>query len=170
MTILAGQIPSAIEVNNLELPGRVIFRASRSTASTAASGAQGVLRLDGVTVTSGRRYEIRTSTLLIRSSVAADRASVQFSMDTTGAAATTSSTRYAVFNTSNIDDTSNGTGAYLSFNYTAPADQTVSILLWTNRVSGTGNVNLVVAGSSGQTIDIEVVDMGIDPGDTGVDI
>lgn len=59
-------------------------------------------------------------------------------------------------------------GCLLAFGYTPPANQTVSILLWHQRLAGTGNITPVVTGST--TIDIEVIDLGPDPGDTGIDI
>lgn len=169
MTLLAGQVPTAAEWN-LELkPGTVIARASRSTASTAASAAQGVLRLDSVALISGRRYHIRTSALTITSSVATtDRGTARLSMDTTGVAATTASTAYSIANSPNIDNTTDGCDTKCEFFYTPGSNQTVSVILWTQRLAGTGNIRLILLGN--QTIDIEVVDCGVDIGDTGVDL
>lgn len=168
MTLLAGQVPTAAEWA-LELkPGQVIARASRPTASTAASAAQGVLRLDNVSLISGRRYQIRTSQFTVVSSFANDRGTVRLSMDTTGAAATTASTAYSIANSPAIDNTTDGCDSRCEFNYTPGSNQTVSIILWTQRLAGTGNIRLTLLGN--QTIDIEVVDCGVDIGDTGVDL
>lgn len=168
MTILAGQVLTASEWNLELLAGTAIARGSRPTSSTAASGATGVLRIDGVALIAGRRYIIRTSNLIITSSVAADRGTARLSMDTAGGTATTASTLYAIANSLAIDSTTDGCEVTPAFSYTPSANQTCSILLWTQRLSGTGNVRLLVTGST--TIDIEVIDMGVDIGDTGTDL
>jgi hypothetical protein len=167
--VLAGNLIIAQDVQDElnALPRAVIRRASRPTSSTAAATAQPVLRLDSVPLLAGRRYQIITSTLIIRPTVAADRGTARLSMSTSGAA-TTASTLYAVLNTPNIDSATDGMSVVLSFTYTPAANETVSILLWHQRLSGTGNINFVVTG--GTTIDIEVIDLGLDPGDTGVDL
>lgn len=161
--IVAGQ-----KVRRADLSiGEMIARASRATSSTAASAAQGVLRLDGVALTAGRRYVIRPSSLLLTSSVAADRGTARLAMDTTGAAATTGSTLYALNNSPPVT-VSDGVECTPWYSYTPSVNETVSIILFTQRLAGTGNIRLLVSGSS--TIDIEVFDCGVDPGDTGVDL
>lgn len=167
--VLAGGIIYAEDVQDeLDALSRgAIMRASRSTSSTAASAAQGVLRLDSVPLLAGRRYLIRTNTLILTSSVAADRGTARLSMSTSGTA-TTGSTQYAVANSPAIDSTTDGCEVTAAFSYTPASNETASILLWTQRLTGTGNVRLLVTGSV--SIDIEVVDMGISASDTGVDI
>jgi hypothetical protein len=166
---LAGQIPTAGELELATAAGEVVNRGERVTNSTAASGAQGVLRVDGTALTAGRRYEITTNTLHITSSVAADRGVARLSMDTTGAQATTSSTVYGFANSPNIDSTTDAVNCLVRFFYTPAADQTVSVLLWTQRLSGTGNVRLIgITGNA--SIQLEIIDRGVDVGDTGVDI
>lgn len=167
MTVSAGQVPTAAELNLEFLPGNVIKRGSRPTTSTAASGAQGVLRVDSIALKAGRRYLIRTNTLIIRSTVANDRGTARLSMSTSGTA-TTGSTLYAAANTPNIDSTVDGAELKPGFFYTPAIDETASVLLWTQRLSGTGNITLAVTG--GITIDLEVIDCGVDPGDSGTDI
>lgn len=168
-SILAGQVPTAAELNTAFAAGEEIARGERPSNSTAAAAAQGVLRVDGIPLKSGRRYMITTNSLQITSSVANDRGVAKLSMDTTGLAATTSSPVYAISNSANIDSTADGQNINVCFFYTPGADQTVSILLWTLRLSGTGNVRLIgITGNA--TMQIEVIDCGVDPGDTGVDL
>lgn len=167
MTVSSGQVPTGAEWNNEFLPGTLIRRGSRPSNSTAASAAQGALRVDSVPLTAGRRYWITTNALILRSTVANDRATARLSMSTAGTA-TTGSTLYALVNTPNLDDTTNGGGSLVAFGYTPATNETASILLWHQRLAGTGNVNLAVTGSI--TIDLEVWDLGVDPGDSGVDI
>lgn len=149
------------------IAGQVIARGSRSTASTAAAGAQGVLRVDNIPLLAGRHYHIRTNSLTITSSVAADRVGCRLSLNTAGIA-TTASTVWAQANSPAIDSTGSGVDANLDFNYTPGVNETASVLLWTTRLTGTGNASLLVTASV--TIDLEIIDHGVDPGDTGVDI
>ena len=149
------------------LPQGVIARGSRATSSTAASAAQGVLRVDSVPLLAGRRYHIRTNALTATSSVAADRVQVALRMSTVGTA-TTASTVFSQSNSPAIDSTGAGWGTSVDYNYTPAVNETASIILNTQRLSGTGNAQLLVTASV--TIDIEVIDCGVDPGNTGVDL
>jgi len=168
LTVSAGQVPTAAEWNSEFLPGTVIKRGERTTSSTASTAAQGVLRVDGASLTAGRRYKVSTSSLTLQQSVTGDTSQVVLSMDTTGVAATTASSVYAVHRDTN-SSTTLGAGCKLEYYYTPSSSQSVSVILWTDVISGAGTVKLLVAATT-DVIQIEITDCGVDPGDTGVDL
>jgi hypothetical protein len=142
MVVFAGDVAFADETNDALKTGTVIARGRRTTNSTAAATEQSVLRLDNVSVLLGRVYWIGTGPL---------------GLDTTVASATG-----AMVNASFAESVD--CGAF----YVPSADEVLSILLTTSRSTGTGNISL--AASATAPIDLYVVDMGTDPGDTGVDL
>ncbi len=150
------------------LVGSAIARASRGSSSTAASGSQGVLRLDDVPLKAGRIYEITTSTVIVTSSVAGDRVTARLTATLDGTTATTGSALYAIYNSAAIGAAGDGESGVVSFFHAPTTDETLSVLLMTARLSGTGNARLIVGGNT--SIDIAVIDHGQDPGDTGIDI
>lgn len=169
MSDLTSQQTFTAALANLHsLPGACIHRGERETASTASGAPQGVLRKDGMALTGGRRYRIATSSLTLLQSVSGDTSQVVLSMDTTGASATTASTVYAVHRDTN-SSTSLGAGCKLEFYYTPASNQTVSVILWTDVISGAGTVRLSVL-TVNDSIQLEIFDCGVDPGDTGVDL
>ncbi|MFG1660733.1 hypothetical protein ACGFIY_29770 [Micromonospora chersina] len=143
-------------------PMGVIASVERSGGSTASATAQPVLRLDGVPVKAGRRYTVRTSALLIFSSVAGDAGSARISFTTTGAPATTASTMLTLWNSSAIVTTGDGSGAVLSQDYVPSVDQELSVLLYSQRIQGTGNVRLVAASPTSHRIQLIVEDRGVE--------
>ena len=165
MSYTAGQ---KVRVGDL-LPGTIVQGGYglRTSSSTAAAGAQGVMRLDGILLTAGRRYKIFTNTLVLVSSVANDQVTARISYDVTGANATTASALLALYNTPAVDSTANGMGGVVAASYLAAANVSLSIILWTQRLVGTGNARLI---SAGVGIEMFVKDMGVDTGDTGVDL
>lgn len=167
MTFLAGDILTADALNTAAAYGTIIARARRTTSSTASATAQGVLRLDNVSLLSGHVYWIVSGTLNIISTVSGDFCRALFAGDFTGSSATTGSTTLQVAQTF-TSGTTNASTISLAIAYTPGADQTASILLYTNRLAGTGNVRLI--SGSVNPIEFAVIDCGVDPGDTGVDI
>jgi hypothetical protein len=121
---------------------KLIAFGERVTASTAAAGAQGVLRLDNIPVVSGRSYLIQSSNMLLFStSGATDRGSVRFAFSTSGAA-TTGSSLMAIWNSDIIQTISDGVGCYLSTHYTATTTGFLSVLIYTLRLGGSGNISI----------------------------
>lgn len=166
MVVFAGDVAFADETNEALKTGTVIARGRRVTNSTAAATEQSVLRLDNVSVLAGRVYWIGTGPLGLDTTVAADIGAATLRVQA-GATATTASTRLA-----------SATGAMVNASfaescdcggfYVPAGDEVLSILLTTSRSNGTGNISL--AASATAPIDLFVVDMGVDPGDTGVDL
>lgn len=169
-TLLAGELPDADKWADVLVyagAGNVIGRARRTTSSTASATAQAVLRLDGLALLANHAYLIQSGTLNLVSTVSGDFARALFAADFTGAAATTSSTTLQVAQLF-TSGTTNAVSTVLSVIYVPGADQTGSILLYTNRLAGTGNIRLI--SGSVNPIEFWVTDCGLDPGDAGVDL
>lgn len=167
MTIYAGQMPTADQLNTELLPGTVIARGRRVTSSTAAAAEQSVLRVDAIPVKSGRLYWIATGSLALDTTVSADSGRCLLRYDNTGASATTASTVLTVSPTycgNNAQQDAVQIGVF----YAPASDETLSILLTTARLAGTGNISLLAAATS--PIDLYVMDCSVDPGDSGVDL
>lgn len=140
-------------------PLGVVGHAFRDTASTAASGAQGVLRIDNAQVWPGRRYEIYTSSMLMFSSVANDVGTARLTFTTTGAAAGTGSTLLQIWNGPVIPSTANGVGCLVQRTYLPATSHLLSVLLFTQRLSGTGLISLF--GSANQRTELTIEDKGV---------
>lgn len=141
---------------------------ARNTSSTPAAGAQGVIRLDNVQLYAGRDYIFRTSSLNVFSTVAGDTGALRFTYELGGTTATTGSTVYGIWNTSAIVTTGSGTGAILSVKFTATTTTKLSLLLITQRVSGTGLISVFAGGTAPCQIMVE--DVGPTVTDTGTSI
>lgn len=139
-------------------PQGTIAYVERSTSSTASASPQGVLRLDAVPLKAGRRYRFRTSHLLITSTVANDVGTARLAMTTDGTTAVTGTGPSAVYNCGPVPATGNGVGAILSKDYIPSVDLNLSLLLYHQRLSGTGNISCL--GNAGQTTQLMVDDMG----------
>jgi len=164
----AGQKILADENNDLDARKQIGY-AHRGTTSTAASAAQGVLRISSITLTFGRRYQIYTNTLIILPSVANDRATARLSHTVNNTNAGTGSTLMALFNTAVIASTSDGISGSLIYTYTPAAPgEILSVCLWTQRLAGTGNISIL--GTVGAGIQIHVDCLGPDVADTGTDL
>lgn len=152
------------------LPGTVIARGRRTTSSTGTTSEVGVLRLDGVSLISGRLYAVRTGLLALNGTVATDTFFARIRYDTTGANATTSST---ILPGADAQDEENDASWHstksISALYVPGANQTVSFLLTAGRLIGSGTVTLQ-ATATDRLIEMLVTDLGVDVGDTGVDI
>lgn len=157
----------ATNLSTAVLAGNIIGWGRRTTSSTAASAEQSVLRVDGIAMTSGRIYLIQSSSLALDTTVSADSGRAVLRYDNTGAAATTSSTVLTVSPTY-CGNAAQQDAVQISVIYVPSADETVSILLSTIRLAGTGNISLSAAATS--PIDLFVIDCGESPGDTGVDL
>lgn len=146
-----------------QLPQGILRRGNRPTASATTTTTEiGVLRVDGIPIVSGRAYRIWTSPLFLYSSVTNDIVDARIRASTSGAA-TTASTQ--IGNPLRLKtDSGPGVSSPMSVIYPATVTGTLSVLLTVVRTSGTGNVQLLI----GEDLIIE--DVGIDPGDTGVDL
>lgn len=162
--IVAGQ---KVRKGDLSI-GEMIARGNRLTDSTAASAAQGVLRIDNIPIIADRSYTVMTNALLMIATVANDSGTVRISYVENGTAATTDSTITGYNSKTNliVSANANGVGPLVG-RITAVSSGTMSVLLWTQRMTGTGTVRLSSAFGG---IQIMVYDGGSEPGDTGIDI
>lgn len=139
----------------------------RESNSTTTTTEQGVMTLDDIPITAGRRYLIETSALLLDGSIANDviRAVIRYTTD--GSTPTTSSTILCL-DQDIQPNVSFPIGASPSSTYAPVSDETLSLLLSVARVTGTGTVGML--GGSTTPIEVLVWDLGTDIGDSGTDI
>lgn len=165
MPALAGQTATADQYN--EDVQKLIGFGQRLSNSSTTTTEIGVLRLDDIPILAGHRYEISTSTLLLGTSVANDIVTARLRYTTDGSTPSTSSTLLTLAG-ERIEVTASGGYALVRATYAPAADETLSVLLTVGRASGTGNVGINYG--SAAPIEVYVIDLGEDPGDTGVDI
>ncbi len=150
--------------------GGLVGRGQRSTSSTTTTTTEvGVLRVDNLALPAGRRYLFVTSPVIFNSTVAADLIVFTLRINTAGTA-TTSSTRIMDLVESSYSASGPQRSQSLIAPYSPSGAETVSALLSVARTSGTGTVGILVASSPLHDIRLDVFDIGIDPGDTGVDV
>lgn len=173
-TFSAGQVVTAAELETAILPGTVIKRARRDTNSSPSTSATlvPVLRLDGVALTAGRLYGIQTSQLALDANAANDVMRAEIRYDTTGSAATIASARLPGSMAQALQaNTSQSEDVTINTTYAPASNQTVSFLLCLSHPVATGATNAtILADGDFNTIQILVIDLGLDPGDTGVDL
>lgn len=152
-----------------EVAGRTIKRGRRVTATGNITTTEtGVLRVDDIPVFADRAYMIKTSNVNLDASVANDIADARVRVTQNaapGTAATTSSTQIGHFRNT-IDDAAQSNVNDITAFYFPSSDGYLSVLLTAQRVTGTGNI--VVFCSSVEILDLVIMDIGEDPGDTGV--
>lgn len=158
---------TAVDAASLGLAGRCIGRGRRLSNSSTTTTEIGVLEVDDIPIKAGRLYRIESSSVLLVTSVANDTAVARIRITTDGSTPTTSSTLLTQ-SAERIEVTANGGYAHVVGTYAPAVDETLSVLLSVARASGTGNISMNF--SSLVPIEVWVMDMGEDPGDTGVDI
>lgn len=148
---------------------RPVGYAHRGTISTAASAAQGALRLSGIALTLGRRYRIYTNTMILLPSVNDTRPTLRLSHTVNNTDAGTGSTLMALCNLPVAVSTSDGLAAQVEYTYTPAAPgETLSVCLWHQRLAGTGTVHIL--GTVGAGIQIHVDCLGPAVADAGTDL
>lgn len=156
----AGQLITATE--------KILKRGRRTTSSTTTTTSVGVLRLDDLPIDAGYSCLI-TATVHPSSTVANDRVLTTIRHTTDGSTPSTSSPilpgGYALASITATNATI--TKAILT-EYEPAADETLSLLVCVERVSGSGSVSL--GASSTQITEIRVYNSGPAVGDSGVDI
>jgi hypothetical protein len=149
--------------------GRIVARGRRSTATGNITTTEtGVIRLDNVPVFDSRAYMIASANLNVDASVANDIGELRYRVTqqtTPGTSATTSSTQMGRWRSTIDDATNSNVLPFVAFYYPS-ADGYLSVLLSAFRAAGSGNI--VVFANNVEPIDLVVVDLGPDPGDTGV--
>lgn len=129
----------------------------RTTASTAAAAATGVLLLSGVPMRAGRLYDVRTSNILLFNTTVNGQSSARLAYETDGSDAGTGSTLMAIYNSGAIPVAGSGHGAYLSQIYQPTTDIQFSVILFTLTLTG-GNTSIFANAS--QHTQLMVTDMG----------
>lgn len=165
----AGEAVAADDLNRTGGYGVCVARARRETNSSSTSAATElpVLRLDDIPVEQGHLYDIVTNPLLLDTTVANDVMRVLLRIDETGADATIASTNISL-NQRQIPNASQSETCMLGTTRAASAAGLWSVLLSVVRQSGTGTGQIF--GATTHPIEIKIIDLGMDPGDTGVDL
>lgn len=127
------------------------------------------MRIDAIAMVSGRRYEYHLSPVIINSTVAADLISIRLRYSTVGAATITSTSLVDLEAASKSAGGSQLTQG-MTVGYSPTGNETVSVILTVVRSGGTGTVGITVPAAPTYSIRLEVLDMGVDPGDVGVDL
>lgn len=142
-------------------------RGNRQTNSSGTGTTEiGVLRLDGIAITSGRLYRVACGPLVPASTVTNDVVRVTIRYSTSGSA-TTSSTVLNIAQ-SVCANTSFPPTSAISDILAPGVTGTLSIILTVVRMAGTGTVS--VLGAPTDPINMWIEDIGTDPGDTGIDL
>lgn len=146
--------------------GGIVARGNRvSNSSVSTTTEIAVLRLDDIPIFNGRAYSIYTTSLALNSTVASDVITARIRITTDGSTPGIASTQIGLGQEE--------MGAFapaqpiIAEHYPGAA-QTLSVLLTVARLSGTGNVTIL--GSAQFPISLIVTDLGVDPGDIGVDL
>ncbi|HZN70743.1 MAG TPA: hypothetical protein VFC00_03525 [Micromonosporaceae bacterium] len=157
--------PTAAELNRAVQ--KIVARGKRVTNSATTTTEIGVLRLDNVSLKQGYLYLIFSGTLLVDGSTNDNNVGARLRMSTSGAAGT-GSTQIAQSNYDQDVQTASEAISPLMASYTPAADETGSFLISAAAFIGAPTVQML--GSATAPIELFVMNMGIDPGDTGVDI
>ena len=158
-------MPAGTVINASDFKVGALARGRRtSVTGNITTTDTGVLRIDNIPVVSGLLYLVEVSEINMDTSVANDIAAVKFRVSTSGAATTSSTQVNQVRST--IDDAANSNILAGSFVYPSPSTGTLSILLSCQRIAGTGNI--IIFANSIDILDMTVICLGTDPGDSGV--
>lgn len=161
---------AALATTVAALPRGIIKRAQRTTASSTTTAADaGVLRLDSISLLTGRQYRIWTTPLHMDSSVSNDEIRCRLRYSTVGTATTASTIMPGATIHTRQTDANVSDDRPISTLYTPGGNETMSILLCVGRIAGTGNVSIDNSDTD-DTIEIVVEDIGLAVTDTGVDI
>lgn len=166
MPLPSGHTVTADEFDLYTRPGEVLARTERSSDKAFTGTEVGVLRLDNISLTSGRLYLISTSSVRM-GGTAGESGVLSLRIDTTGSAATTSSTVIGTYEGTFVTNAFIGaiTDGVAAAYYAPSSDVTLSVLLTVSRSGGSNNIT-VQAGT--RKFYMWVSDVGVDPGNTGV--
>lgn len=168
---LAGQVPTAAELNLAAKAGVIVGWAQRVIDSNTANSTTdvAVLELPDVPLTAGRIYEILSSTLRIDCSIANDVGMARIRYTTDGSTPGVTSTvlpggqaQGVLANTSFPED------KVIATRYVPASNETMSLLLCVSRQTGTGVITILADGAN-RVIELTIRDCGVSPGDIGID-
>lgn len=162
MAIAAGQIARAADIAPALSIGAVVRRGERNTNESGIDGTErGILRVDNIPIVAGRRYAVRCTPSRVLGGT--DQYALRLRVNQTGQA-TASSTQlcYAQMPA--------GSHMTPAGEFTATVTgSSCSVLLSVQRITGTGTGTWWAEGTDGSQI-MSIVDMGDDPGDTGIEL
>ncbi|MGW1059362.1 hypothetical protein [Micromonospora rubida] len=170
VTFAAGNRLTPARLN--ALPKGIVGRGQRSTTSSFTSGTteMPILRIDNLPVVGGRLYHVRVVNVHIDgSAVNATEVVRGYLRYSTAGSATTSSTMLAATSLPVPDTGGVASGASVQGEVVPSVDGTLSVLFSIARMTG-GSPNFRTVGGTGFNLDLTVIDAGIDPGDTGIDL
>lgn len=165
MAFVAGQRLRASQLNE---QGTLVARAARtSNTASSTSAVVGILRLDDVPVIQGRAYEFRATGGLFPLGAGTSRADMTLRYTTDGSTPLITSpilklTGRQMFVDGFVEPYDN------RIIYVPPLNQTISLLACYQSV--VYGVAVASYGAANWPTEITIVDLGADPGDTGVDI
>jgi hypothetical protein len=168
MAFTAGEVVTADKLNRAT--EKIIARGRRTTTSSNSTGtAVAILRLDDIAIRGGYLYAIRTNALALSTSVANNTIRAQIHYTTDGSTPTTSSSILPGGVTQQVpESTTQSDNSSIMALYAPGSDETLSLLLSVNRSTGSGN-GFIFADST-NVMDMWVEQIGLDPGDSGVDL
>lgn len=168
MAFAAGEIVTADKLNLATEKCKARGRRITTSSSSAGTTAVGVLRLDDIPIEGGYLYAIRTNALALQISTANNPVKAQIHYTTDGSTPTTSSTILPGGTTQSVPEltTQSDNTAILAL-YAPGSDETLSLLLAV-RATIAGNGSIFADATN--TIEMWIENLGLDPGDTGVDI
>lgn len=145
--------------------GTIVARGNRQTSSATTTTEVGVLKVTAA-LKQGQLYTVQVASMYLVSTTGGDGIGASIRYTTDGTEPTTSSTRLG-----SVHATAGGSSPAepLLLKYAPASDLTFKALLTVARWSGSGTVSMVVD-TNHPAIDLMIVAMGADPGDTGVDI
>lgn len=149
---------------------KIVARGRRVTTTSNSTGtAVGVMRIDDVAIKGGYVYAVCTNSLALSTSVANNTIRAFVTYTTDGSTPTTSSSTLPGGATQQVpESTSQSDNSAIFALYPCGTDETLSLLLCVNRTTGSGN-GFIFADAT-NIIDLWLINLGPDPGDTGVDI
>lgn len=156
-------------------PRGVLYYGQRATAVGPTSGTTvlGILRIDSMTLKSGRIYRVDVGPLRPDLTVATDRVKFTIRYSSAGAATIASTvigrSERSIPATSGSEDL-NTQPSPSALILPGSDTSTASVLLAMERPSGTGTISITSPGTIDEGIWMTVTDMGLAASDTGVDV
>lgn len=168
VAIAAGQTLTA-SLLNAKLQ-KCIARGRRTSTSSSSTGTDvGVLRVPAVC--RANKIYVVTCAVALDSSVTNDeiRARIRYTTDGTNPSVSSTILPGSLVSTRQTDANVPEDKTILAV-YPAATDHTATFLLCVGRIAGSGSCTIAVDTANGASLDLSVLDLGDDPGNTGVSI
>lgn len=162
MTFTAGQKVRASQLNE---QGVIVARARRIVNTAGSAAAFGILRLDDIPILAGRAYELQATGGIFPN--AANLHCDMFLRHTTDGSTPGVASPALMQESMELNRNGFVYGYKIRYIHVPPADQTLSLLITAIQTVG-GSIAAYAAAN--WPTEITIIDLGGDPGDTGVDI